>query len=84
VCVNVCVCVRDHVIMCVSVWVCGNIYIYVCMYVCVCVCVCVYACVDACVDACECKYVRVCVLAYACMCACVCVYHRDCCTRSTG
>jgi len=59
----------DHVRACVrvSVYVCVDTYVSLCVYVGACVCVCMYACV--CVSARVSVYVCVCL----CMCVCVCV-----------
>jgi hypothetical protein len=53
--------------MCVCVYVCMCVRVYVCVYVCMCVCVCVYVYMCVCVCMCVCVYVYVCV----CMCVCV-------------
>ena len=83
---GVCVCVREHVYVCIYVCLCMYMHVCTFVYVCACVCMCVLVCARACaciyvtmcahvcvsVRVCTCMhaYVRVC----ACMCAHVCVH----------
>ncbi len=63
---NVC---KEHICVCVCVW----MYLCVWMYVCVCVDVCVCGCMCVCVCLCVCVDVCLCVCGCVCVCGCICV-----------
>ena len=62
------ICVYVYACMCVCVYVSMSVYVCMCacVYVCVCIFICVYACTCVCVCMCVCACMRVCV--YVCMC----------------
>ena len=72
VCVFVCLCVFLYVFLCVSVC--------FCVFLCVSVCFCVFLCVSVCVCVCLCVFVCVCVClcVFVCVCVCLCAVWRGC------
>ena len=62
--------------LCVCVWVCGCVGVWVCVW-CVCVCMCMRVC-GVCVCVCVCVCIRVCAVC-VCVCTCVCVRVCDVC-----